>query len=88
MLSEAHQQGVGILTRLPLASGLLTGKFTVDSTFEADDHRNFNENGESFNVGETFAGLGLRKGVELADQLRWIGDNRPSMTNADTALDS
>ncbi|MCG7337803.1 aldo/keto reductase [Staphylococcus sp. ACRSN] len=82
LLSEAHQQGVGILTRLPLASGLLTGKFTVDSTFEADDHRNFNENGESFNVGETFAGLGLRKGVELADQLRWIADDRPSMTNA------
>jgi len=78
----AHKNGVGILVRLPLASGLLTGKFTSDHIFEEDDHRNFNENGESFNVGETFAGLGFKKGVELADQLRWMAEGRPSMASA------
>src|SRR5690606_39106378 len=57
LFPKAHAQGVGILVRLPLASGLLTGKFTADTKFETDDHRNFNRNGESFNVGETFAGL-------------------------------
>ncbi|WP_336774824.1 aldo/keto reductase [Paenibacillus sp. MMO-58] len=82
LLNEAHRRGVGILVRLPLASGLLTGKFTASSTFEADDHRRFNENGEAFNVGETFAGLGFAKGVELADQLRWIEDGRGNMTRA------
>lgn len=82
LLNEARRRGVGILVRLPLASGLLTGKFTAASTFEADDHRRFNENGEAFNVGETFAGLGFAKGVELADQLRWIADGRGNMTRA------
>ncbi|MGO4110732.1 aldo/keto reductase [Paenibacillus sp. YAF4_2] len=82
LLNEANRRGVGILVRLPLASGLLTGKFTAASTFEADDHRRFNENGESFNVGETFAGLGFAKGVELADRLRWIAEGRGNMTRA------
>ncbi|MFX3636420.1 MAG: aldo/keto reductase [Candidatus Pristimantibacillus sp.] len=82
LLDEAHRRGVGILVRLPLASGLLTGKFTAQSTFEADDHRRYNENGEQFNVGETFAGLGFTKGVELAEQLRWIADGRGNMTRA------
>lgn len=82
LIPEAYQNGVGLLVRLPLASGLLTGKFAADYTFEADDHRRFNENGEAFNVGETFAGLGFKKGVELADQLRWIGEGRPSMASA------
>lgn len=82
LLPEAFKKGVGILVRLPLASGLLTGKFTRDHVFEADDHRRFNENGEAFNVGETFAGLGFKKGVELADQLKWIADGRKSMASA------
>lgn len=82
LLPEAYQKGVGLLVRLPLASGLLTGKFTSDHVFEADDHRRFNENGEAFNVGETFAGLGFRKGVELADQLKWIAEGRKSMASA------
>lgn len=82
LLDEAHRRGVGILVRLPLASGLLTGKFTAQSTFEADDHRRYNENGEQFNVGETFAGLGFTKGVELAEQLRWIAEGRGNMTRA------
>ncbi len=82
LIHEAYKKGVGLLVRLPLASGLLTGKFTADHVFEEDDHRRFNENGEAFNVGETFAGLGFRKGVELADQLKWIATGRNSMASA------
>ncbi|WP_456274663.1 aldo/keto reductase [Bacillus sp. AK031] len=82
LIPAAYEKGVGLLVRLPLASGLLTGKFTPGHTFESDDHRNFNENGEAFNVGETFAGLGFRKGVELADQLKWIAKGRSSMASA------
>lgn len=82
LFPQAHAKGVGILVRLPLASGLLTGKFKVNSQFEADDHRNFNRNGESFNVGETFAGLPFEKGVELADELRWIAEGRGTMARA------
>lgn len=82
LLAEAKDKGVGILVRLPLASGLLTGKFSSQTTFEQDDHRRFNENGEHFNVGETFAGLGFSKGVELAEQLRWIEEGRDNMTRA------
>jgi aryl-alcohol dehydrogenase-like predicted oxidoreductase len=82
LIPQAYQKGVGLLIRLPLASGLLTGKFSPDHVFEEDDHRNFNENGEAFNVGETFAGLGFKKGVELADQLKWIGEDRSSMASA------
>lgn len=82
LIPEAKRKGVGILVRLPLASGLLTGKFTKEHTFEEDDHRKFNENGEAFNVGETFAGLGFEKGVALADELAWIGESRQSMAAA------
>ncbi|WNR46777.1 aldo/keto reductase [Paenibacillus roseipurpureus] len=82
LFPQAHQAGVGILVRLPLASGLLTGKFKTDSTFAPDDHRHFNANGEHFNVGETFAGLPFAKGVELADQLAWIADGRETMASA------
>ncbi|MGM0902825.1 MAG: aldo/keto reductase [Bacillota bacterium] len=82
LLPKAKQQDVGILVRLPLASGLLTGKFTKDHVFEQDDHRSFNENGEAFNVGETFAGLGFAKGVELSEQLKWIAEGRNSMATA------
>ncbi|GLG02306.1 aldo/keto reductase [Alicyclobacillus hesperidum subsp. aegles] len=82
LLPKAKAQGVGILVRLPLASGLLTGKFTKESRFAADDHRAFNEHGEHFNVGETFAGLGFAKGVELAEQLPWIAQGRGNMARA------
>jgi aryl-alcohol dehydrogenase-like predicted oxidoreductase len=82
LLPAAHAKGVGILARLPLASGLLTGKFNAGSTFEAGDHRNFNNNGEQFNVGETFAGLGFTKGQELSLQLDWIANGKDSMTRA------
>ena len=56
--------------RLPLASGLLAGKFDTETTFAEDDHRHFNQDGEAFNVGETFAGLPFERGVALADALK------------------
>ncbi|WP_394235822.1 aldo/keto reductase [Niallia oryzisoli] len=82
LFPRAYEKGVGILARVPLASGLLTGKYSKKHVFEDNDHRRFNENGEAFNVGETFAGLGFENGVELADQLKWIADGRPSMASA------
>ncbi|HWJ80231.1 MAG TPA: aldo/keto reductase [Niallia sp.] len=82
LFPEAQKKNVGILARLPLASGLLTGKFTKNHTFAEDDHRKFNENGEAFNIGETFAGLGFSKGVELAEEISWIEKDRKSMTTA------
>jgi aryl-alcohol dehydrogenase-like predicted oxidoreductase len=68
--SQAKQRQVGILARVPLASGLLTGKFRRDSTFPAADHRNFNRHGESFDVGETFSGVDFNIGLEAVDELR------------------
>lgn len=82
LFPKALEQGVGILVRLPLASGLLTGKLTKETQFSGDDHRNFNRNGEQFNVGETFAGLEYEKGVELSGQLAWIAEGRGNMTRA------
>lgn len=82
LFPKAQEKGVGILARVPLASGLLTGKFSKDHSFEDSDHRNFNKDGAAFNVGETFGGLPFEKGVELSEQLKWIGDNRGSMTRA------
>ncbi|MDH7911703.1 aldo/keto reductase [Winogradskyella sp. SYSU M77433] len=66
LLPKAKKKNIGIIVRLPLASGLLTGKFNKETTFADSDHRNFNKNGEAFNVGETFAGLPFEKGVELS----------------------
>jgi aryl-alcohol dehydrogenase-like predicted oxidoreductase len=82
LFKKAKESGVGILVRLPLASGLLTGKFSEDSVFDAQDHRNFNRNGESFNVGETFAGLPFETGVSLSRKLSWIAEGKGSMTRA------
>lgn len=70
LLPQAHERGIGIIVRLPLASGLLAGKFTPDTKFQENDHRNFNRDGQLFNVGETFAGLPFEKGVELVDHIK------------------
>ena len=70
LFAEAQARKVALLVRLPLASGLLGGKMTKGMTFPANDHRNFNRDGQQFNVGETFAGLPFEKGVELADALK------------------
>jgi aryl-alcohol dehydrogenase-like predicted oxidoreductase len=66
----AKQRQVGILARVPLASGLLSGKMTRQTTFAADDHRNFNRHGEAFDVGETFAGVDYDVALEVVEQLR------------------
>ncbi len=94
VLPAAAGAGVGILARVPLASGLLSGRYTKDTTFAEDDHRNYNRNGEAFDVGETFAGVDFRTGVEAAQRfaalapdgvtpaqlaLRWIID-QPGVT--------
>ena len=71
-LAEAARRGVGVIVRVPLASGLLTGKLSRNSTFAADDHRNFNRHGEAFDVGETFAGVPFEVGLDAVDELRGL----------------
>jgi aryl-alcohol dehydrogenase-like predicted oxidoreductase len=66
----ARERQVGILARVPLASGLLSGKMSAASTFPKDDHRNFNARGEAFDVGETFSGVDLPTGLEAVERLR------------------
>jgi aryl-alcohol dehydrogenase-like predicted oxidoreductase len=68
--ARAKQQEVGILARVPLASGLLTGKFRRDSIFPADDHRNFNRYGQAFDMGETFSGVDYNVGLESVEEIR------------------
>ena len=67
---RAHQKQVGILARVPLASGLLTGKLRADSVFPADDHRQFNRHGEAFDVGETFSGVDYDTALSAVEQIR------------------
>jgi len=71
-LPRAKQKQVGILARVPLASGLLTGKLRRDSTFPADDHRNFNRHGEAFDVGETFSGVDYDAGLAAVEEIRGL----------------
>ena len=73
VLPAAKEKQVAIIVRLPLASGLLSGKMNKDRRFAANDHRNYNRDGEKFSVGETFAGLPYETGVELAERLRALG---------------
>ncbi|MEW6579188.1 MAG: aldo/keto reductase [Chloroflexota bacterium] len=82
--SQAQQRKVGILARVPLASGLLTGKMTPQSAFAPDDHRAFNRYGESFDVGETFSGVDFRTGLEAVEELRPLVP--PGATMAQFAL--
>ena len=72
LFQMAKVKDVALIARLPLASGLLAGRFTKATTFPPRDHRNYNRDGECFNVGETFAGLPFEKGVELADEVKAI----------------
>jgi aryl-alcohol dehydrogenase-like predicted oxidoreductase len=95
VLPAAAAAGVGILARVPLASGLLSGRYTRETTFAADDHRTFNRHGEAFDVGETFSGVDYATGVDAAQRfaalapdgvtaaqlaLRWIVD-QPGVTS-------
>ena len=77
--AEAQRRQVGILARLPLSSGLLTGKLDRNTRFEANDHRAFNRHGESFDRGETFSGLDYELGLEVVEQLRPLVPENMSM---------
>jgi aryl-alcohol dehydrogenase-like predicted oxidoreductase len=93
IFEKALQRNVAIIVRVPLASGLLTGKFSETTVFQEKDHRNYNANGEAFNVGETFSGLAFSQGLTLSREiaamlpdgrmaqwaLRWILDH-PAVT--------
>jgi aryl-alcohol dehydrogenase-like predicted oxidoreductase len=68
--AAAKQRGVGVLARVPLASGLLSGKLTRQSSFAPDDHRRFNRHGEAFDKGETFSGVPFGLGLEVVERLR------------------
>jgi aryl-alcohol dehydrogenase-like predicted oxidoreductase len=81
---QAQRRRVGILARVPLASGLLTGKMTRQSTFAADDHRQSNRHGELFDVGETFSGVDFEAGLAAVEELRAVVP--PGATLAQLAL--
>jgi aryl-alcohol dehydrogenase-like predicted oxidoreductase len=82
--AAAHANNVGIIVRVPLASGLLTGKFTRDTHFSAQDHRNYNRHGASFDQGETFSGVDYETGLEAVEELRALVPS--GMTMAQFAL--
>jgi len=93
VFAKAREKNVAIIVRVPLASGLLTGKFNEQTRFSEKDHRNYNANGEAFNAGETFSGIEFKEGVKLSREiasllpddrmaqwsLRWILDH-PEVT--------
>ena len=83
-LAEAKRRVVGVLARVPLASGLLTGKMNERTAFDASDHRSFNRHGEAFDVGETFAGVDYDAGLAFVDELRGLVPAGATM--AQTAL--
>ncbi|MCG8696979.1 MAG: aldo/keto reductase [Bacteroidales bacterium] len=70
IFNKAKKNNIGIIARVPLASGLLTGKLNHESSFPNNDHRNYNKDGEYFNVGETFAGLPFHYGIEIMEELK------------------
>ena len=80
----ARQRGVGILARVPLASGLLTGKMSISTTFARDDHRTFNRQGQAFDRGETFSGVDFATGLKAVEELRPLVP--PDATLAQMAL--
>jgi aryl-alcohol dehydrogenase-like predicted oxidoreductase len=94
VFARAKERNVAIIVRVPLASGLLTGKFNEQTKFSEKDHRNYNANGQAFNAGETFSGIEFSEGVKLSREiasllpddrmaqwsLRWILDHREVTT--------
>jgi aryl-alcohol dehydrogenase-like predicted oxidoreductase len=78
--ARAKEKQVGTLARVPLASGLLTGKFRRDSTFAKDDHRNFNRHGEAFDMGETFSGVDYNVGLDAVEEMRALVPSGVSMS--------
>ncbi|WP_077063074.1 aldo/keto reductase [Streptomyces sp. MP131-18] len=84
VLPAAREAGVGIIARVPLASGLLSGRYTADTVFPADDHRTFNRQGEAFDRGETFSGVDFAAGVAAAAEFAGLAPE--GATPAQTAL--
>ena len=84
VLPAAREAGVGIIARVPLASGLLSGRYDESTVFAADDHRSYNRQGEAFDVGETFAGVPYDVGLQAARELSELVD--PGVTLAQFAL--
>jgi aryl-alcohol dehydrogenase-like predicted oxidoreductase len=84
VLPAAIDAGVGVIVRVPLASGLLSGRYTRQTTFAADDHRSFNRDGAAFDVGETFAGVPFDVGIEAAREVTGLAPE--GMTPAQLAL--
>jgi aryl-alcohol dehydrogenase-like predicted oxidoreductase len=94
VLPAAAAAGVGVIVRVPLASGLLSGRYTLDTTFPADDHRTYNRHGEAFDVGETFSGVPYAAGVRAAAEFAalmaepgaFAAEPDPAPTTAQAAL--
>ncbi|MEV1010533.1 aldo/keto reductase [Streptomyces sp. NPDC049881] len=84
VLPAAREAGVGIIARVPLASGLLSGRYTAETVFGADDHRTYNRHGEAFDQGETFSGVDYATGVEAAAEFARLAPS--GATSAQTAL--
>jgi len=84
VLPAAAEAGVGIVARVPLASGMLSGRYDADTTFAPNDHRNYNRHGEAFDVGETFSGVPYDVGLEAVEELKRLV--APGMTLAQFAL--
>jgi aryl-alcohol dehydrogenase-like predicted oxidoreductase len=82
VLPAAQAAGVAIIARVPLASGLLSGRYTHSSTFGADDHRSYNRHGEAFDAGETFSGVDYDTGVDAAQEFAAIAPAGPSTAQA------
>jgi aryl-alcohol dehydrogenase-like predicted oxidoreductase len=78
---EAEARNIGIIVRVPLASGLLSGKFSPRSSFEKEDHRFFNRNGEAFDRGETFSGIPWETGLEAVEKLKEFFPEEPSLAS-------
>jgi len=76
---EAKRRDIGVIVRVPLASGLLTGKFGKSSSFLPDDHRNFNRNGEMFDKGETFSGVDYETGLKAVEELKELFNGKASL---------
>jgi aryl-alcohol dehydrogenase-like predicted oxidoreductase len=72
LFEKAAARGVALIIRVPLASGLLTGRFSRETHFEKNDHRNYNQGGKAFNAGETFSGIPFEQGIALAEKMKTI----------------
>lgn len=82
VLPAAVAAGVGIIARVPLASGLLSGKYTKDTEFPEDDHRNYNRTGSAFDVGETFSGVDFETGLAAVDEFNGLVPDGVSTSQA------